>query len=234
VYRTTDFGKTWTAITEGLPADAGSYTIFEDPVNPRLLWVGTETGAYVTVDGGARWHRFGRNLPPTAVKKIAMSFRDRQLVVSTHGRGIWIADIGPLEEMSDTLLAEPARLFAVPPALQFRYSDTRPDFGSRPFVAPNPPRGARIAYWLKDAQSGPVHLLITSAAGDTVKHLTGPGYAGLQWLTWDLSRDKPRPREKGGPTSAAELKRVLPGDYVVHLTVGKAKMAEKIRVDEWE
>lgn len=233
VYRTTDFGKTWTAMTEGLPASSGSYTIFEDPVNAKLLWVGTETGPYVTVDGGAHWERFGKNMPPAAVKKMAMSFRDRQLVVSTHGRGVWIADIGPLEEVSDSLLAQPAHLFAVPPALQFRYSDIRPDAGSRPFVAPNPPRGARIAYWLQEAQSGPVHLLITSAAGDTVKHLTGPGYAGLQWVTWDLSRDKPRPREKGGPTSTAELKRVLPGDYVVHLTVGKAKMEEKVRVEDW-
>jgi photosystem II stability/assembly factor-like uncharacterized protein len=233
VYRTTDFGKSWTALNTGLPADGGSYTVFEDPRNPRLLWVGTEVGVYVTVDGGAHWRRFGKNVPPVAVEKIAMSYRQHDLVLGTHGRGIWIANVGPLEELTDTLLAGQAHLFEVPPTLQYRYSDTYPSFGSRPFVAPNPPRGAQIAYYVKDAQSGTVDLLITSAAGDTVKKIKGPGYAGLQHVTWDLTRDKARPREKGGPTSTAELKRVLPGNYVVHLTVGRAKLSQPIVVEEW-
>lgn len=233
VWKTTDFGKTWTEMTAGLPRDAGSYTIYEDVVNPRLLWVGTETGPYVTVDGGKQWHRFGKNVPPVPVEKMAMSFRDRDLVLGTHGRGVWIANVAALEEYSDTLLAERAHLFAVPPAMQFHYADTYPSFGSRPWLAPNPPRGARISYWLKEAQPGPVNLVITSSAGDTVRTIHGPGYAGLQAATWDLTREKPRPREKGGPNTPAELKRVLPGEYVVRLTVGKSKMEEKITVGDW-
>jgi hypothetical protein len=154
-------------------------------------------------------------------------------VLGTHGRGIWIANVSALEEMSDTLLAERVHLFDVPPAMQFHYADTYPSFGSRPWVAPNPPRGARIEYWLGEAQPGPVDLLITSAAGDTVKKIHGPGYAGLQSVTWDLTRDKPRPREKGGPNSPAELKRVLPGEYVVRLSVGKAKLERRITVTDW-
>ena len=233
-YRTADFGRTWAALgTAGLPADGGSYTIVEDAENPRLLWLGTEVGAYVTVDAGARWYRFGKNLPPVPVEKMAESFRQKELVVSTHGRGMWVAEIAPLQEMTDSLLAQPAYLFRIAPALQYRYADTYPSFGSRPFVSPNPPRGARIFYWLKEAQPGPVNMLITTAAGDTVKALKVPGYAGLQAATWDLSRDKPRPREKGGPTSTAELKRVLPGDYVVHLTVGKLKMQQPVKVQAW-
>jgi hypothetical protein len=233
-YATGDFGKTWTALpTAGLPADGGSYTILEDAANPRLLWLGTEVGAYVSVDKGEHWERFGHNLPPVPVEKMAESFRQKELVVSTHGRGMWVADIAPLQEMSDSLLGQPAHLFAIAPALQYRYADTYPSFASRPFVAPNPPRGARIAYWLKEAQSGPVDVHITSADGDTVKSLKLPGYAGLQSATWDLSRDKPRPREKGGPTSTAELRRVQPGDYVVHLSVGKLKMQQTVKVVEW-
>ena len=233
-YETTDFGKTWTALsTTGLPPDGGSYTIVEDAVNQRLLWLGTETGAYVSVDKGAHWSRFGKNLPPVPVEKMAESYRQKELVVSTHGRGMWIAEIGPLQEMTDSLLDQPAHLFAIAPALQYRYADTYPSFASRPFVAPNPPRGARIFYWLKDAQTGPVDMLITTAAGDTVKSLKVAGYAGLQSTTWDLSRDKPRPREKGGPTSTAELRRVEPGDYVVHLTVGKLKMEQPVKVQAW-
>ena len=232
VYKTTDFGKTWSSIGSGLPADDGSLTVFEDPYNPRLLWLGTETGAYVSIDGGARWRRFGHNLPPVPVEKFAMSYRDRELVAGTHGRGIWVAKVGPLEEMTDSLLREKAHLFEVTPALQFRYTDTYPSFGSRPFEARNPPRGATISYYLRDALSGPVDLYITSAAGDTVRKLSGPGYAGLNDVTWDLSSTKPRPRALGEPTSPAELRRVLPGEYVVTMKVAGKSMRQTIRVEE--
>jgi len=233
VYRTADFGRSWTRVVNGLPRDAGSLTIFESPRNPRVLWVGTATGAYVTTDGGARWLRFGRNLPPVPVEKFAMSYRARDLVLGTHGRGIWTVNVAALEAMSDTLLREPAHLFEVPPAMQYRYSDTYPSFGSRPWVAPAQPRGAAISYYLRDAQPRAVELLVTTAAGDTVKKLTGPGYAGLQRVVWDLTRDKPRPREKGGPTTAAELKRVEPGEYAVTLKLGGRTMRQTIRVEEW-
>lgn len=233
VYRTADWGKSWTPMTEGLPADAGSLTIYESPFNPRVLWVGTSTGAYVTLDGGRRWRRFGRNLPPVAVERFAMSFAQRDLVVATHGRGIYVVNVAALEEGGDSVVTQPAHLFEIPPALQYRYSDTYPSFGSAPFVAPNPPRGATIRYWLKEAQTRNLDILVTSAAGDTLKKLSGPGYAGLQSVTWDLTRDKPRPREKGGPTSPAELRRVLPGEYWVTMTVGGKKMRERLVVKEW-
>ncbi|MDB4899792.1 MAG: glycosyl hydrolase, repeat, partial [Gemmatimonadetes bacterium] len=233
VYRTTDYGRTWTAMVRGLPADAGSLTVYADPFNPRLAWVGTSIGAYVTVDGGRQWQRMGRNLPYVPVEKFALSYRQRELVLGTHGRGAWVADVRALEEMSDTLLAERAHLFAVPPVLQYRYADTYPSFGSRPWMAPNPARGAVISYWLRDAQPATVDLYVTSAAGDTVRKLTGPGYAGLQSVTWDLGRDKPRPRELGGPTDPRDLRRVEPGEYTVTLTVGGRKLSQRIRVEDW-
>ena len=233
VYHTADYGRSWTLRTRGLPVDGGSLTVYADPFNPRLAWVGTAIGVYVTVDDGGSWHRMGRNLPYVSVEKFALATRDRELLVGTHGRGVWVADVRALEEMTDTLLAERAHLFVVPPALQYRYTETFPAAGSRPFVAPNPARGAIIAYWLRDAQPGGLDLYITSAAGDTVRKLSGPGYAGLQTVTWDLGRDKPRPRELGGPTDARELRRVLPGEYLVTLTVGGHKQTQRIRVDDW-
>src|SRR2546422_11288317 len=108
--------------------------------------------------------------------------------------------------MSDTLLAEAVHLFALPPAYQHRLRDTHPDWGSRPYVAPNPPHGAVIVYYLRDVQSDGVKLAIVAAAGDTIRHLTGPGYPGVNRVTWDLTRDKPRPRELGGPTSREDLR----------------------------
>ena len=233
VYRTTDYGHSWTLLVRGLPADGGSLTVYADAFNPRLAWVGTSIGAYVTVDAGQHWQRMGRNLPYVSVEKFALSYRQRELVVGTHGRGAWITDVRPLEEMTDTLLAERAHLFTVAPALQYHYADTYPSFGSRPWMAPNPARGAAISYWLRDAQGGSVDLLVTTAAGDTVRKLTGPGYAGLQTVTWDLSRDKPRPRELGGPTDSRELRRVEPGDYVVTMAVGGRKQSQRIHVEEW-
>src|SRR6266571_3434785 len=122
---------------------------------------------------------------------MALSFAQRDLVVATHGRGLWVVPVGPLEEMSDTHL----------------------DWGSRPYVAPNPPRGAVIVYYLKDVQSDGVKLAIVAPAGDTIRHLTGPGYPGVNRVTWDLTRDKPRPRELGGPTSREDLKQEEPGEY---------------------
>lgn len=232
VYRTTNFGKSWTAISAGLPADAGALTVFEDPYNAQLLWVGTEIGVYVSIDGGSKWRKFGHGLPPVAVEKLAMSYDQRDLVVGTHGRGIWVTNVGPLEEMTDTLLRERAHLFRVSPALQFRYSDTYPSFGSRPFVAKNPPRGAVISYYLRDALTGPVDLYILSAKGDTVRKLSGPAYAGLNQATWDLTSSKPRPRALGDPTSPADLKRVEAGDYVVTMKVAGKTFRQGIRVDE--
>jgi len=162
-----------------------------------------------------------------------MSFAQRDLVVSTHGRGLWITNIAALEEMTDTLLAEAVHLFQVPAAYQYRPRDTYPDWGSRPFVAPNPPRGAVITYYLREVQPDGVKLVIATAAGDTIRHITGPGYPGLQHVTWDLTRDKPRPRELGGPTSRDDLRRVLPGEYVVRLTLGKRPLEQRIAVQDW-
>ena len=233
VYRTADYGRTWTALVKGLPADGGSLTVYADAFNPRLAWVGTSIGAYVSVDGGKQWHRMGRNLPTVPVEKFALSTKQRELVAGTHGRGAWIANVSALEEMTDTLLNEGAHLFAIGPALQYRYSDTYPAFGSRPWMAPNPPRGAVINYWLRDAQPGTIDLYVTTTAGDTVRKITGPGYAGLQSVTWDLGRDKPRPRELGGPTDPKELKRIESGEYVVLLSVAGKKLAQKVRIDEW-
>jgi len=85
VYRTEDLGKTWVEIGQGLPQDGGSLTVFEDPVNQRLLWVGTASGVYVTLDGGRSWRRFGKNLPNVPVECLAISFAQRDLVVATHG-----------------------------------------------------------------------------------------------------------------------------------------------------
>ncbi|MDB4948350.1 MAG: hypothetical protein JWM27_999 [Gemmatimonadetes bacterium] len=232
VYRTADFGQSWTDVGRGLPAEGGSLTVFESPRNPRLVWVGTATGAWVTTDGARTWQRFGKNLPPVPVMMFGMSNAQHDLVLATHGRGMWVTNVAALEEPADSVLADRARLFAVAPAFQYRYVDTYPSFGAKPNVFPNPPRGAVIQYWLKEAQPAAVDLVITDAHGQQVRKLTGAGYAGLQRVTWDLNRDRPRPRELGGPLGG-DLRRVEPGEYTVTLEVGGRKMQQKVTVRAW-
>jgi photosystem II stability/assembly factor-like uncharacterized protein len=229
---TTDFGRTWTDIGQGLPAGRGSLTVFEDPRNPRLLFVGTSNGVYTTVDGGRRWLRLGRNFPNVMVERMALSFAQHELVIGTHGRGVYVADVGALEEMTDSLLTESVHLFPPAQAFQYRQRNTWPSWGSHPFTAPNPAR-APIAYYVRDVQAEGVRLVITTAAGDTVRTLNGPGYPGLQRVTWDLLRDRPRPRELGGPTAPADLRRVQPGEYVIRLTLGERRLQQRIVVRDW-
>jgi hypothetical protein len=200
--------------------------------NPRLLFVGTSNGVYVSADGGGRWLRLGRNFPDVMVERMALSFEQHELAIATHGRGIYIADIGPLQDMSDSLLAESAHLFAVAPALQARLRNTWPDWGSHPYTAPNPPRAA-ISYYLRDVQTEGVRIVITAGGGDTVRTLNGTGYPGLQRVTWDLLRERPRPRELGAPTATAELRRVVPGEYVAYLTLGPRRLEQHIVVRDW-
>ncbi|MFI5279220.1 MAG: WD40/YVTN/BNR-like repeat-containing protein [Gemmatimonadales bacterium] len=228
---THDLGRTWTEIGQGLPEGRGSLTVLEDVKNPRLLFVGTSNGVYVSADAGGRWLRLGRNFPDVMVERMALSFEEHELAIATHGRGIYIADIGPLQDMSDSLLAESAHLFAVAPALQARLRNTWPDWGSHPYTAPNPPRAA-ISYYVRDVQAEGVRIVITSGS-DTVRTLNGTGYPGLQRVTWDLLRERPRPRELGAPTAPAELRRVLPGEYVAHLTLGPRKLEQRIVVRDW-
>ena len=230
VWRTTDYGRTWTELVAGLPTDRGSITVFESPRTPRVLWVGTSDGVYVTVDGGQRWRRFGGTFPHVMVERMAMSYRQRDLVVSTHGRGLYVVPVGPVEEFSDSVLSDTIHLFEVAPVYQYRERSTHPGFGSFGFVASNPPRGAVITYYLKEMQPDGVKLVIMSAAGDTIRSITGSGFPGVQRVTWDLNRDRPRPRGLGDPTSADELRRVAAGEYVVRLGLGKKKLEQKITV----
>ena len=232
VLRTTDFGASWTEMVNGLPADRGSLIVFESPRNPRVLWVGTSDGLYATVDGGQRWRRFGKDFPNVMVEALSMSYAQRDLVVGTHGRGVYIVNVGALEEYSDSLLGENAHLFEVAPAYQFRWRQTHPGDGSFPYMAPNPPRGAEIYYYLRTTQTEGVKLTITSASGDTVRTITGSGMPGLQRVTWDLSSQKPRPRGLGDPTSRQDLQRVLPGTYTVTLALGEKKLVQKIVVSD--
>ena len=230
VYRTDDFGQTWTASATGLDGEWGALSVLESARNPDVVFVGTETGVAISFDRGGQWTKFNSNLPPAGVRMMSQVHRDRVLVVATFGRGIWVNPIGALEELTDSVVEARAHLFDVLDARQFSESDMYWSFGSAPFIADNPPRGAVIRYYLRDSADMDVRLVIKDSTGATVRTLTGRGYPGLHTATWNLQRSDPRPRELGGPTSPNALREVPPGPYTVTLSVHGLTLSETFRV----
>ena len=115
LFKTTDFGNTWTTITNDLPAWGTTYVIREDPHNQRVLYVGTESGLFVSIDGGGHWVRWKSTLPHTAVRSLVVHPRDRELVVGTFGRAIWIGDVSVIEQL-EAAMGQSTFLFEVKPA----------------------------------------------------------------------------------------------------------------------
>ncbi|MDH5198186.1 MAG: hypothetical protein OEY20_13165, partial [Gemmatimonadota bacterium] len=223
LYKTTDLGRTWTAITGDLPPEGSSWVIREDPVNPRLLFAGTEFGLFASIDGGAHWTRFQGNLPTAGVRTMVIQPRARELVVGTYGRAVWIADIAPLQEMTADVLASPVHLFAVKSGVLHR---TRYTYGTSIeqlngdmfFRAENPPFGTTIWYHLARDLGRDVSVRITNAGGALVRTLTGSGSAGLHGLQWDLTPEGvDSTRRSPTPSETAALHWVAPGTYTVTL-----------------
>ncbi len=164
LYKTTDFGKSWTRINEGIPADEFTRVIREDPVRKGLLFAGTERGVWVSLDDGAHWQSLRRNLPPVPVHDLIV--KEGDLAIATHGRAFWILDdISPLRQLSTDLLAKPAHLFQ-PKDNQRVYWGGGSTIENLTAGA-NPPNGIFVYYWLKDKNQD-VTLDILDAGGAVV------------------------------------------------------------------
>jgi photosystem II stability/assembly factor-like uncharacterized protein len=224
VFRSRDFGETWTPLAAGLPPEGPVHLIREGLRNPALLYVGTEFGLFVSLDGGASWTRFGRSLPTVAVHDLVVHPRDQELVVATHGRSLYVVDVAPLEELTPAVLRADAHLFRIKSATAFRFRGAQGRGGGKPFAGTNPPYGAVIYYYLKTAPTGPVELSVADARGNVVARLNAAAEAGLHRVTWSLTRDDP-------PTPGAL---VPAGEYVVRLRVGDQTRLQRVRVEAEE
>ena len=169
IYRTHDGGKTWKEIVAGIPGGAPISVVREDPKRKGLLFAGSETQVYVSFDDGDHWQSLRLNMAASSVRDLVV--KDDDLVVGTHGRGIWILDdITPLRQIEAATADREAVLFKPQDAWRVRwntYTDT-PLPPDEP-TAPNPPEGAIINYYLKSAASGPVTLEITGGDGKLVR-----------------------------------------------------------------
>ncbi len=232
VYKTDDFGKTWIPI-QGDMDEGILHVIVEDHKNPDLLFVGKEWAPYVTIDGGKHWVRMKSNMPTNEVYDLVIHPRDNDLVVATHGRGIFVTDISPLQEMNPELLKKNVHLFEVKPRVQWKYRSRGGNFGNRHFVVPNDPLGLVINYYLKDKIEEKIRIRITDPYGEELAAITGKTAAGLNSVRWNMRRkltEKETEEMKARGARRMQAPYVTPGEYVVHLEIGDQKFTQKAEV----
>ena len=176
IYRTDDFGKTWTRLTDGkngIAADEPTRVVREDPDRAGLLYAGTEFGMYISFDNGAHWQSFQLNLPVTPVTDIKIAHKD--LVLSTQGRSFWILDdLTPLHQLNDEVASAQALLFAPREAVR---TPARGGFGPRTPASQYPLPGAMIDYYLASAPAGDITLDILDASGKVVRKFSSAARA---------------------------------------------------------
>jgi photosystem II stability/assembly factor-like uncharacterized protein len=236
LYVTNDYGKSFRSIVNDLPTGGPDFlhVIREDPVNRDLLFVGTDVGAYVSLDRGAHWQKFMTGMPTVPVHDLKIHPRDHELIAATHGHSIMIANIAPLEQMADSVLASNFWLFQPVTAYEFGEKPGADlDPGHAWFEAETPGEGAVISYRLASGKKGDtVKVVITDVGGDTVTTLNGPGVAGLHHVTWNL-RGKP---EKAKPLTPAGVRDSIIADRkMTHVfdslaTAGTAPKAQLDRI----
>ncbi|HYT73452.1 MAG TPA: hypothetical protein VEL79_01780, partial [Vicinamibacterales bacterium] len=193
VYASRDYGQSWKSLNGNLPTfgEVVVKTITEDQKNPDVLYLGAETGLFISVDRGATWWHPKTNLPTVRVDEITLHPRDNAMVLATHGRALWILDhLEPIQEFAAAQKTE-GTLFSPPPSSMFRRParDRNYEFwGDQAFFGENPPQAAVLAYYVKN-KPGDVKLRITDAGGRDVREISIPATAtkpGINTVCWDL------------------------------------------------
>jgi hypothetical protein len=233
VFKTTDYGATWTSITGNLP-NRSVNVIFEDYKNSDMLFVGNDAGVYVTINGGVHWSALKGNMPTVPVTDLVIHPRESDLVIGTYGRGIWITNVAVLREIDEKILSEDVHFFVVQPRSR-RQEGAVGNYrllGDRHLVTPNEPNGPALIYYLKEQPKEKVTLTITDAQGKTLRTIEGTNKAGINRAVFQLggfgfqqgSDGEARPGPQG------QLREIPPGEYDVTLQVGDKKITRKTRV----
>jgi hypothetical protein len=251
IFKTADYGKTWTKITTGLPDNSYAHAVREDPKRKGMLYAGTENGIYISLDDGAHWQSLKLNLPTTPIHDLTV--KDNDLVVATHGRSFWILDdIAPLRQMTAAASSDEAHLYQPSSTIRFR----GPGFtlpASVP-VGSNPPAGAVIFYSLKTAPKEQITLEVLDARGKLVRKYSSkkaaegaspdeeefgisrpgeelPAEVGLNHFVWDMHFESPtKVPGSVGWGGRPEGPLVAPGTYEVKLTVAGKTQSAKLEI----
>jgi photosystem II stability/assembly factor-like uncharacterized protein len=235
VYKTTDYGKTWTSV---VAADSGvrgyAHVIKEDPVAQNILYLGTEFGLWISLDSGKHWAQYkGHEFPSVAVRDIVVHPRESDLVIATHGRGIWIIDnITPLRKLTPEVIRQEAAFLTAKPAQQRLEANGGWADGSAVYTGPNPPDAAVITYYQKKRHIfGKMKLEIFDAQGKLVDTLPPNSRRGISRVEWSMRIKAPRvPPAATAAFEAAQGPRVLPGTYTVKMTRGTETYTTKLEV----
>jgi photosystem II stability/assembly factor-like uncharacterized protein len=235
VYKTTDYGQTWTRIVSPEKGVRGyAHVLKEDVVKPDLLFVGTEFGLWISVDGGGRWAEFkGGDFPSVAVREVQVHPREHDLVIATHGRGIWIVDdLSPLRALTTDTLGKAAAFLPSKPVQQRMPAWGGWVEGDASFVGRNPPAGAVITYYQKSRHLyGPLKLEVLDDKGKVIDTLDTSTRRGINRVVWSMQRKPPRaPRGATVAYNAVQGPRILPGTYTLRLTKGAEKVETKLEI----
>jgi hypothetical protein len=240
LYVSRDAGTSWASIASNIPHGRVLRVVREDPRNPKLLYVGAEIGLFLSIDAGETWVEHKSNMPTLAFNDLVIHPRDNDLVLATHGRGIWILDnVNALQEMNDEVLASDAHLFTIEPAEMTRLIRVKAQPGDMVFSGKNPPAGAIIDYYLKDdVDEDDISLRVLDSAGSEVQLLEVKHERGVHRVVWDLRYEKlpdpaaEEPDQFGEPREGAVGPRVVPGEYTVRLELSGTSYEQTVRVDE--
>ena len=251
VFKTTDFGKTWTSIVKGIPEGSFVRAVREDPKRKGLLYAATETGVYISYNDGADWEKFQLNLPTVPVHDLVVKGDD--LVLATHGRAFWILDdLAPVRQETGSITQQDFHLYTPSVAT---HTWARAGKGT-PFTGENPPIGAVFYYWIKKDPKD-ISVQILDSAGHVLRSIKGKDVgdleepqdpedekpkkllepkAGLNRYVWDMRYD-PIPRMPNyylfGYQDGTTLPKAIPGKYEIRMTVdGKTLSAPfEIKLD---
>ena len=235
IYRTADFGQTWTRIArpeQGLRGQA--WVIKEDPEKPGLLYAGTEFGLWISPDGGRRWAQFkGGDLPDVPVRDLAFQTRDHDLAIATHGRGIWIVDdLSPLRGLTDRTMAAPLTLLPSRPAQQRIEANGGWSAGDATFIGQNPPDGAVISYYQPQRHLfGKLKIEVLDGTGKVLETLPASKRPGINRVVWTMRAPAPHaPPAAQIAFNSTQGPRVVPGVYTVRLTSGSTVLTQPLPV----
>ncbi|MBI1796728.1 MAG: glycosyl hydrolase [Candidatus Eisenbacteria bacterium] len=223
LYKTADFGRTWQSLaTDGLKGYA--HVVRQDLVRPDLLFLGTEFGLFVSIDGGAQWAPIRGNFPPVAVRDLAIHPRDGDLLVATHGRALWILDdLTPLRTLTrDLAMKDAAILPSRPSVMVIPASEQR--FDASEYAGQVPQEAAFVTYYLKKRQLfGDIRLQFFDAKGTLISTVPGGKRRGINRVAWPMRMKAPKVPPSGNlvPLGFAAFGPRLPaGDYPVKMIRG--------------
>ncbi|MFC1640158.1 WD40/YVTN/BNR-like repeat-containing protein [Gemmatimonadota bacterium] len=251
--RSSDFGETWTAIANGIPADEPIRAFAEDPEAANLLFLGTEFGVYATLDAGGTWVSLQNDLPTVPLHDMVIQPQQRDLVLGTHGRGFWVLDqIDVLREMSDGIDPQRLHIFSSRAGLQLnRFDRGKGNQGDAFFRAANPPDGVIVDYWIPEVTAeesdeveggevsdepgsdpAQISLEVLDSSGGPVRRLVleeEGSEGGLHRLVWDMRHD-PTYLDPENDRRNVQGPWVVPGVYEIRLTVAGEAVTNEVRV----